>query len=130
LALGKIGGPAARRALETLVTGDDERLAEAAAEALEELMFNSTRLDDVLLEYSGNSASHRVRASRSEDADLDFTEDDDDLDAADENSDDWDWDDSEGYDDDWDDDADEEDDNFDDEDDEDDLDFDDADLDR
>ena len=46
LALGKIGGPAARRALQALVAGDDERLAEAAAEALEELMFNSTHLDE------------------------------------------------------------------------------------
>ena len=132
LALGKIGGPVARRVLESLVAGDDERLAEAAAEALEELMFNSTHLDDALLDYSDDSGSHRSRASSSEDEDLDFAEDDDDLDADDEDkdTDDWDWDDSEDDGDDWDDDADEDDDEFDDEDDEDDLDFDDVDLDR
>ena len=132
LALGKIGGPVARRALESLVAGDDERLAEAAAEALEELMFNSTHLDDALLDYSDDSGSHRSRASSSEDEDLDFAEDDDDLDADDEDkdTDDWDWDDSEDDGDDWDDDTDEDDDEFDDEDAEDDLDFDDVDLDR
>ena len=138
LALGKIGGPVARRALEALVAGDDERLAEAAAEALEELMFNSTRLDDVLLEVSDESASHRSRASRSADEDLIFTEDyedDDDLDSADEDeaTDDWDWDDSETDDDDWDDDADNNDDPDEEADsldeDDDDLDFDDVDPD-
>ena len=135
LALGKIGGPAARRALESLVAGDDERLAEAAAEALEELMFNSTHLDDALLDYSDESASHRSRTARSVDEDLVFPKDDDldELDDADDDgdTDDWDWDDSEGDGDDGDDwDEDEEDVSFDDEDDEDDLDFDDVDLDR
>ena len=135
LALGKIGGPAARRALEALAAGDDERLAEAAVEALEELMFNSTHLDDALGDSDG-SASPRSRASRSTDEDLVFAEDDDDLDDADEDedADDWDWDDREDDGDDWDDDADgfddpdEEDDSLDDEDD--DLNFDDIDLDR
>ena len=135
LALGKIGGPAARRALESLVAGDDERLVEAAAEALEELMFNSTRLDDVLLEVSDESASHRSRTARSVDEDLVFPKDADldELDDADddEDTDDWDWDDSEDDGDDSDDwDEDEEDASFDDEDDEDELDFNDVDLDR
>jgi HEAT repeat protein len=136
LALGKIGGPAARRALEALVAGDDERLAEAASEALEELMFNSTHLDDVLLDYSDQSSSRHVRAARSTDEDLIFAEEDDDLDDADEDedADDWDWDDHEDNGDDWDDDADgfddpdEEDDSIDDVDD--DLEFDDMNLDR
>jgi hypothetical protein len=135
LALGKIGGPAARRALETLVAGDDERLAEAAAEALEELLFNSDHGDDALLDAADSGASDRSRTSRSADENLNFTEDDDDLDGADdaEDTDDWDWDDSENDDDDWDDNADgfddpdEEDDSSDDEDD--DLDFDALDLD-
>jgi HEAT repeat protein len=70
LALGKIGGASARRALQALVEGDDERLAEAAEEALDELTFNSDRLDgqkygpfyDVLLDYSGKSSHRRGRA--------------------------------------------------------------------
>jgi len=140
LALGKIGGPAARRALEALVAGDDERLAEAASEALEELMFNSTHLDDVLLDYSDQSSSRHVGAARSTDEDLIFAEDDDDLDDVDEDADDWDWDDHEDDGDDWDDDTDglddadgfddpdEEDDSIDDVDD--DLEFDDMNLDR
>jgi len=135
LALGKIGGPVARRALEALAAGDDERLAEAAMEALEELLFNSTHLDDALGE-SDESASPLSRAARSTDEDLVFAEDDDDLDDADEDedADDWDWDDREDDGDDWDDDADgfddpdEEDDSLDDEDE--DLNLDDIDLDR
>jgi HEAT repeat protein len=139
LALGKIGGPAARRALQALAVGDDERLAEAADEALEELLFNSTHLDDALDDSDG-SASPRSRASRSTDEDLILTDDDDvddddfdDFDDADEEADDF-YQDDDDYDgDDWDDDADgfddpdEEDDSFDDA--EDDLDFDDVDLD-
>jgi HEAT repeat protein len=49
-ALGKIGGREAKRALESIAQGVDERLAEAAEEALEELTFNGsgfeTNLDD------------------------------------------------------------------------------------
>jgi HEAT repeat protein len=134
LALGKIGGPAARRALEALAAGDDERLAEAATEALEELMFNSTHLDDALDDSDG-SASHRSRAARPADGDLFFDDDDDDDEGADyfdqdddeydgddgDDGDDWD-DDTDGFDD-----QDEEDDTFDEADD--DLNFDDVDLD-
>jgi len=136
LALGKIGGPAARRALEALAAGDDERLAEAAAEALEELMFNSTHLDDALDDSDG-SASSRSRAARSADEDLIFDEDEhdeDDFDDADEDTADFDQDDDAYDGDDWDDDTDgfddldEEGDSFDEA--EDDLDFDDVDLDR
>ncbi len=141
LALGKIGGPVARRALETLVAGDDERLAEAAAEALEELMFNSTRLDDVLLDYPDGPARHRSRAAGAADEDLIFAEDEDDEgDEDDEDTDDgtgtnrrWDWDDG-AYDDDaWDDDADgfaDSDEEEDGDDEEDDLDFNNTVLDR
>ena len=140
LALGKIGGPTARRALETLVAGDDERLAEAAVEALEELTFNSDHLDDVLLDYSDKSPARRNRASGSADDDLSFSEDVeifgadgfDDIDDT-EDSDDMDWDDNEDDEDDldWDDDedgidnTDEEDSGSEEESDEDDLDLDD-----
>ena len=140
LALGKIGGPAARRALEALVAGDDERLAEAATEALEELMFNSMHLDDAP-DDSDLPASSRSRAARSadeglifdDDDDADDDDDDDDFDDADDGADDFDQDDDEYDGDDWDDDTDsfddpdEEDDSFDDAEDE--LDFDDLDLD-
>jgi hypothetical protein len=117
------------------VASDDERMAEAATEALEELLFNSDHGDDALLDIADSGASPRARTSRSTDEDLSFIEDDDDLDDADdaddeEDSADWDWDDSEDDDDDWGDDADEEEDSFDDEDDEDDMDLDDIDLDR
>jgi len=97
LALGKIGGPTARRALETLVAGDDARLAEAAVEALEELTFNSHHLDDVLLDYSDKSPARRNRASGSIEDDLAISGDDDDFDNTDgdEATDDLDWDDNE-----------------------------------
>ena len=133
LALGEIGGPAARRALEALVAGDDERLAEAAAEALEELLFNSTHLDDALDDSDG-AVSPSSRASRSTDEDLIFADnDDDDEYDANEDTDDFEQDDDAYDGDDWDDDADDfddpdaEDDSFDET--EDDLDFDDVDLD-
>jgi hypothetical protein len=136
LALGKIGGPAARRALRALAAGDDERLAEAAAEALEELLFNSTHLDDALDDSDG-AASPSSRASRSTDEDLVFADDDDDDDDdeydANEDTDDFEQDDDAYDGDDWDDDTDDfddsdvEDDSFDET--EDDLDFDDVDLD-
>ena len=136
LALGKIGGPAARRALRALAAGDDERLAEAAAEALEELLFNSTHLDDALDDSDG-AASPSSRASRSTDEDLIFADDDDDDDDdeydANEDTDDFEQDDDAYDGDDWDDDTDDfddpdvEDDSFDET--EDDLDFDDVDLD-
>jgi hypothetical protein len=45
LALGKIGGRAARGALEVALRGSDERLADAAEDALAELTFNSETLD-------------------------------------------------------------------------------------
>ena len=93
LALGKIGGPTARRALETLVAGNDERLAEAAMEALEELTFNSERLDDVLLDYSDKSPAPRKRAVGPIEDDLIFAEDDDFEDVDAEDTDDLDWDD-------------------------------------
>ena len=133
LALGKIGGPAARRALQALAAGDDERLAEAAAEALEELLFNSTHLDDALDDSDG-AVSPSSRASRSTDEDLIFADnDDDDEYDANEDTDDFEQDDDAYDGDDWDDDADDfddpdaEDDSFDET--EDDLDFDDVDLD-
>jgi len=154
LALGKIGGPTARRALEKLVAGDDERLAEAAVEALEELTFNSEHLDDVLLDYSDKAPARRDRASGLSDDDLIFSEDDDDSDDSDdfndnddsEETDDAEWDDFEDAGDDiddvddlnWDDDEDDlddiddkdEEDEFDEETGEDDLDFDDEATDR
>jgi hypothetical protein len=75
LALGKIGGPAARRALQGLVGGADERLAEAAEEALDELSFGSSRMDDVLLDYPDRSTGRRGRTAESvEDDGFDETE--------------------------------------------------------
>lgn len=65
LALGKIGGAAARRALQALLNSQDERLAEAAEEALDELSFNSDRIDEPLMDYSNH---------RSPDADDDTDE--------------------------------------------------------
>jgi hypothetical protein len=67
LALGKIGGRDARRALETCLKSSDRRLAEAANDALEELAFNSESSDTPLMDYS----SHEGRASFGSEDDLD-----------------------------------------------------------
>ena len=131
LALGKIGGPAARRALQGLVGGEDERLAETAEEALDELTFGSSRMDDVLLDYPDKSAGRRGRAEESaggdgfDETEDDFGDDGDDIgvDIDDEND--------EGFDDGesddlgWDDESDDDSDELDDDLDEDDLDWDD-----
>jgi hypothetical protein len=53
LALGQIGGPQARRALQAVAAGEDERLAQAAEDALQELSFNSETADQPLLDFSG-----------------------------------------------------------------------------
>jgi hypothetical protein len=50
LALGKIGGREAKRALESCLRSGDPRLVESAHEALEELAFNSEELDEPLLD--------------------------------------------------------------------------------
>jgi HEAT repeat protein len=56
LALGKIGGKEAQRALRAAAQSDDARLAEAAQDALEELAFNSDELEDAaLLSYEPDS---------------------------------------------------------------------------
>ena len=57
LALGKIGGAPARRALEALVRGDDEHLAQAADDALAELNFNSEKIDDAMLDFAAPQAA-------------------------------------------------------------------------
>lgn len=126
LALGKIGGAAARRALQALVEADhirdaDERLAEAADEALAELAFNSERLDDVLLDYPGGPAHRPDHAEDlmgddglDDEEAADFDEDDEDLDwdGVTEDDDNLDWDDDSEEEDDlgWDDDMEEDDD--------------------
>ncbi len=70
LALGKIGGRNARRALEAARESSDERLAQAAEEALDELAFNSESLELGLVEYPAH-----LRAGPAYDAD-DADEDD------------------------------------------------------
>jgi HEAT repeat protein len=60
LSLGQIGGLEARRALEHAVLGDDERLAEAATDALQELAFNSGVRVDLLLEYPDQGTGGRA----------------------------------------------------------------------
>lgn len=68
VALGRIGGPVARRALQAVLDGQDERLAEAAEEALDELRFNSERLDEPLVDYPERH-SVVARADQDEDSD-------------------------------------------------------------
>ena len=90
LALGKIGGPTARRALENLLVGEDERLAAAAEDALEELTFNREHSDDVLLDDTDKVRAHRSGRAGSPDDDL-LPLDDEDSEESEDNEDlDWD----------------------------------------
>ena len=70
LALGKIGGPEARRALQACVESGDERLVQAAEEAMEELAFNSGSMDNPLFDFSGHVDGDRL----SVDGDVDDNE--------------------------------------------------------
>ncbi len=84
-ALGKIGGPAAKRALQALLQLDDEVLVQAAEDALDELSFGSGAETDSLL---GLAKSGPVKGTSSDDLD-DLDEDwessvADDLDGDDE----------------------------------------------
>lgn len=54
-ALGQIGGPVAQRALELVADSEDEEIAEAATDALDELIFQSG--DDDWLEVEFNAAA-------------------------------------------------------------------------
>ena len=75
LALGKIGGRAAKRALEAVLRGSDERLTQAAEEALEELTFNNFDFEERLGDRAAGSPRHRiVEADETEDEDF-FDED-------------------------------------------------------
>lgn len=69
-ALGKVGGPEARRALEACLAADDRSLADAAADALDELAFNSDSLDIPLMDYRPR------RGASAADDDLDEAYDD------------------------------------------------------
>jgi len=78
--LGKIVGPAAKRALQALAKGSDEVLAQAAEDALDELNFGGESLDDVL----GDTGRGEPSDDEEDDAD-DLV--DDELDGDDEFSD-------------------------------------------
>jgi hypothetical protein len=70
-ALGKIGGREAKRALEGVAHGVDERLAQAAEEALEELTFNGSGFEAELDDRDVELWRRRVvDASEMEDEDL------------------------------------------------------------
>ncbi len=58
VALGKIGGPAARRALRALLGGHDEALAQAAEDALDELAFGSQQLETTLVDDAAVRSRH------------------------------------------------------------------------
>lgn len=77
LSLGKIGGREARRALEACMQSGDERLAQAAEEALDELSFNSGAPDEPLIAYGAD-------ADELDDEDeLEFSEEINEYDASD-----------------------------------------------
>ncbi len=67
LALGQIGGPEAKRALQASAAGADERLAQAAEEALQELSFNSEGADQPLFDFRGTAAAGSGSAADEED---------------------------------------------------------------
>lgn len=78
VALGKIGGPDARRVLKAVLRGDDEALAQAAEDALDELSFGSASVDDALMVYEPGTARAGGRAGRLDEDDEDEDEEDDD----------------------------------------------------
>jgi hypothetical protein len=78
LALGQVGGPEARRALQASAAGVDERLAQAAEEALQELSFNSEGADQPLFDFAG--AAPAPNGLRGDDGDEDAFVDEEDLD--------------------------------------------------
>jgi HEAT repeat protein len=84
LALGQIGGPESRRALEAAAAGDDERLAEAAKEALEELSLNSGSMGTPLFDFSARLDGEGALDgdADSEDGDL-YDEDDETVEDVD-----------------------------------------------
>lgn len=97
-ALGKIGGPAAKRALQTLLKSDDEALAQAADDALAELNFGAELDENALAEVSGRGRSPRHNGDGAGDDEDDPVDDDydDELEVDDELE--WDIDDFEGED--------------------------------
>ncbi len=82
IALGKIGGPNARRILKAVLRGDDEALAHAAEDALDELSFGSSSVDDALMVYEpGTPLEAELSDEIDDDDDFDddgFGDDDDD----------------------------------------------------
>jgi hypothetical protein len=77
LALGKIGGREARRALEDALGGEDERLAQAAEDALEELAFNSSGFESPRESSHERTQDHRVGLRQRGDREGGETEDED-----------------------------------------------------
>ena len=92
LALGKIGGKEAQRALRFASESEEDRLAEAAREALEELAFNSDQSEEAaLIDFTPEA----VRSDEEDDADWEdeLEPDDEDYNVfpnTDEDDDDWD----------------------------------------
>lgn len=68
-ALGKIGGPAAKRVLQALAKSEDEALAQAADDALAELTFGAEQVENPLTVLSERVP---VRALNGDDEDFDF----------------------------------------------------------
>lgn len=66
-ALGKIGGPAARRALLALLRGQDEALAQAAEDALDELAFHVERFAPGLMDDDEEGARRRRGGTATDD---------------------------------------------------------------
>jgi hypothetical protein len=79
MALGEIGGPAARRALEAAARNNDEVLAAAAEDALETLSFNSGSMNDAIFDFSGKQlpGDDEDAEIEDEDSEADVNVDDD-----------------------------------------------------
>lgn len=86
IALGKIGGPDARRVLQAVLRSDDEALAQAAEDALDELNFGSSAVNDALMVYEPEVV-RKARFSEDEAAEVDDEDDGhDDEDNGDEDA--------------------------------------------
>jgi 8-oxo-dGTP pyrophosphatase MutT (NUDIX family) len=91
LALGKIGGKEAQRALHRAAESEEDRLAEAAREALEELAFNSDELDEAaLLDFTPEPSDRTVAYDDDDWDDEDEDDFDEDFPVSPDDGDDWD----------------------------------------
>lgn len=91
LALGKIGGKEAQRALHRAAETEEDRLAEVAREALEELAFNSDELDEAaLLDFTPEPSDRTVAHDDDDWDDEDEDDFDEDFPMSADDGDDWD----------------------------------------